>query len=129
MQKCANLVDSELKCCQAHIYLQNLASIQPRTSPPKASASQPASGRLGQGGRPAATARPSVSGPPRLPERRRWRPDLLRRICRSRATFYQNRGFSKTSFAKMFGLERCRNVQIFYSPVWNCRVFTLIRSE
>ena len=34
MQKYANLVDLE-KCCQTHIYLQNLVSIQPRTSPPK----------------------------------------------------------------------------------------------
>ena len=35
-QKCAILVELE-KCCKIHtsIYLQNLASIQPRTSPPK----------------------------------------------------------------------------------------------
>ena len=31
MQKYANLVDLE-KCCRTHIYLQNLASIQPRMS-------------------------------------------------------------------------------------------------
>ena len=32
VQKCANLVELE-KCCQTHIFLQNLASIQPNTSP------------------------------------------------------------------------------------------------
>ena len=32
--KYANLVELE-KCCQTHIFLQNLASIQPRTSPLK----------------------------------------------------------------------------------------------
>ena len=36
VQKCANLALVELeKCCQTHISLQNLVSIQPRTSPPK----------------------------------------------------------------------------------------------
>ena len=34
VQKCANLVELE-KYCKTHIYLQNLVSIQPRTSPPK----------------------------------------------------------------------------------------------
>ena len=34
MQKDANLVELE-KCCQTHIFLQNLGLIQPRTSPPK----------------------------------------------------------------------------------------------
>ena len=34
VQKCANLVELE-KCCQTHIFLQNLVLIQPRTSPPK----------------------------------------------------------------------------------------------
>ena len=34
MQKYANLVELE-KCCQPHIFLQNVVLIQPRTSPPK----------------------------------------------------------------------------------------------
>ena len=34
VRKCVNLVELE-KCCQTHIYLQTLVSIQPRTSPPK----------------------------------------------------------------------------------------------
>ena len=34
VQKYVNLVDLE-KCCKMSIYLQNLASIQPRRSPPK----------------------------------------------------------------------------------------------
>ena len=34
VQKDANLVEIE-KCCQTHIFLQNFALIQPRTSPPK----------------------------------------------------------------------------------------------
>ena len=33
MQKYANLVELE-KCCQTHIYLQKVVSIQPKTSPP-----------------------------------------------------------------------------------------------
>ena len=34
MQKYGNLVELE-KCCQTHIFLQNVVLIQPRTSPPK----------------------------------------------------------------------------------------------
>ena len=34
VQKDANLVELE-KCCQTHIFLQNIVLIQPRTTPPK----------------------------------------------------------------------------------------------
>ena len=34
MRTCANIVELA-KCCKIHIYLQNLVSIQPRTSMPK----------------------------------------------------------------------------------------------
>ena len=65
-----NLVDFE-KCCQTHIYLQNLASIQPRTSlvklgrcPPSEPAREvrqasPADLASGRGGRRPAGGRPT----------------------------------------------------------------------